>query len=316
MKKYFPVILIFSILAVVMIFSANKVSSSSAEGNILGWDWSGSINDAENGCSISVEDCGNLGWFSLSSKNDPANTVQYGVTIPDTDGPLIGEAWSSNVGWVNFQPVSGFPNSNCSPSPCPQYGAQRIGNNFSGWALIESFQGNNSSQNTGGAEGWIKMSGVSNDGTDYGVVIDPITGIISGKAWSGEIGWIEFDGLASTTSPNPPDEDEDEDDDKTGIDLQSSCAGTPNPSYVSNGGKVSWKASVLSAGTPPYSYTWTFAPNPTTKTGTDDTISTTYDKVGSKSATVDIVDSVGSSTSATCNVSVLKTGKVKESIPR
>ncbi len=307
MKRYlkaFLIILIIGLFSIILV----KKSLSGSSGNITGWVWSGSFNDQYNGCMFSPENCGNSGWVSLSSSNDYAgkdpNGATYGLNVPSTDGPVTGYIWSSNLGWIDFQPINGFPTTGCKPTPCPDYGVKRVGDDFFGWAKILSM--------TGADEGWIKSSGIANDGSSYGVTVDQIAQTVSGKMWSNDIGWLDVNGTFS----NPPcDPATDPSCAPPQIGLNSTCSGTPNPAYISTGGNINWKATVISDGVPPYTYSWTFTPAPDSKTGSNDQISAKYSVPGLKSATVEILDSVGSTTSSTCNVDMLKTGKVKETIP-
>ncbi|MST04296.1 MAG: hypothetical protein EXS49_01890 [Candidatus Pacebacteria bacterium] len=320
MKKIIKASIVFLVIGFFSFISINK-SLGGTPGNVLGWIWSGSFNDLFNGCAFSPEECGNSGWGSLSSSNsypghDPndPNNVTYGITVPNTDGPINGSLWLSNLGWINFQPTGGFPTSGCNPAPCPNHGIERNGNNLTGWAIVSSFA-DNDPLNGGGLDGWIKASGIADDGTSYGPVIDQVTQTINGKMWSGDLGWFDIsatfsnppcdpatDPLCPPPPPPPPG-------------FNSNCSGTPNPAYISTGGNINWKASVISNGTPPYSYSWTFAPAPDSKTGSNDKITGKYSIPGLQKATVEITDSTGEITSSTCKVDMLKTGKVKEDIP-
>ncbi len=310
MKKIIKASIVFLIIGFFSFVSINKSLGGTA-GNVLGWIWSGSFNDLFNGCSFSQEECGSSGWGSLSSENDypgkDPNITTYGITVPSTDGPVTGLLWLSNLGWIDFQPTSGFPDSGCSPSPCPNYGVQRSGNNFDGWAKILSIAN---------PDGWIKSSGIANNNQSYGVVVDQIAQTITGKMWSNDIGWIDINGtfsnppcdpatdpLCPPPPPPPP------------PGFNSNCSGTPNPAYISTGGNINWKASIISNGVPPYSYSWTFSPAPDSQTGLNDKITGKYSIPGLKQATVDITDNTGEVTSSTCKVDMLLTGKIKENIP-
>lgn len=54
--------------------------------------------------------------------------------------------------------------------------------------------------------GWIQMSGTAQDGTAYGVYINPAGGALCGYAWSSNIGWINFDlkNCSSLSFPESP----------------------------------------------------------------------------------------------------------------
>ena len=48
----------------------------------------------------------NMGWISLSCKNESTcGTTDYGV-INDGNGVLSGYGWAENVGWINFAPAT------------------------------------------------------------------------------------------------------------------------------------------------------------------------------------------------------------------
>jgi hypothetical protein len=53
--------------------------------------------------------------------------------------------------------------------------------------------------------GWISLNNIT-DGSavDYGVNIDPSTGIFSGYAWSDSVGWISFNRSDTGVPPEPP----------------------------------------------------------------------------------------------------------------
>lgn len=104
----------------------------------------------------------NIGWINLNPSKGP------GVAI--TDSAVSGYAWSENAGWIKFDPNNG--------------GVSNDGvGNLSGYAWGENI-------------GWISFSceNTSSCGTvDYGVYIDPATGIFEGEAWAENVGWIKFD---------------------------------------------------------------------------------------------------------------------------
>ncbi len=167
------------------------LNSSTVRGDhtdVLGWLWGGTTDGA-----ASLDSATGLGWASLTTHNNDGgeacigtNPVDcYGVKIPET-GDVTGYAWLSNVGWLDFHPTSGFPTTGCG-APCPDYGVRREGNELKGWARIVSiWTASTTAQNSGGWEGWVKMSG---DNYDVNVNSD---GTVTGFAWSNEFGWLEF----------------------------------------------------------------------------------------------------------------------------
>src|SRR3989344_5114013 len=171
---------------------------------ILGWLWGGSTDDSLGGGVPSIDSATGIGWVSVTSDNQPCNIASnpncYGLAFPlnGADGPVTDYAWSSSVGWINFQPGGTAPDgSNLA-------GVQRVGNNLAGWARIVSIQQAVAVGNSGGWQGWIKMSGTAQNGSPYGVTVELGAGTatydshLEGYAWSDELGWIYFG------PPNPP----------------------------------------------------------------------------------------------------------------
>lgn len=155
------------------------ISHAGTGENATGWLWGGSDDGAGNNTG--------LGWISMNDINPTSGGGSYGVNIPDVSCSgagcnLSGYAWSSNVGWINFN------------------GAQRSGNMLTGWAKITSIETAAAAGNSGGWQGQISLSGNATNGNPYGVSIDPATNKLSGYAWSDELGWIDFR-LASINVP-------------------------------------------------------------------------------------------------------------------
>ena len=98
------------------------------------------------------------GWIDFAASQDAAVTV--------SGEALTGHIWGQTIGWIDLNGV----------------GNDGSGNLY-GYAWGESV-------------GWISFS-CSNDGScstaDYGVRIDPDTGVFSGTAISERVGWIRFD---------------------------------------------------------------------------------------------------------------------------
>ncbi len=119
----------------------------------------------------------NIGWIHF---NPPLG----GVFLDDATGNFSGYAWSENIGWIDFGPSAGFP-------AAPNYGAKAdlATGAVTGWA--KAVEGG--SAQSGGWDGWIKMSGSA---PNYGVSIDlGGTGNFSGWAWASDVvGWIAFSG--------------------------------------------------------------------------------------------------------------------------
>jgi hypothetical protein len=136
----------------------------------------------------------NIGWLNA----EPNVAGNPGVTVSGIK--LTGYMWGENVGWINL---------NCSNNnTCATTGNYGVKNNgiggLSGYAWGENI-------------GWISFScrnaalapfvpfldpspaSCASNG-NYGVTIDPVTGLFSGKAWGENVGWIVFDYTTQTAS--------------------------------------------------------------------------------------------------------------------
>jgi hypothetical protein len=179
-------LLVFAV-TLIFLFKHSSKAEAGASHNVVGWLWCGS----EDADMSSVDGLANgnetgVGWISMNSSNcdsnndgrsdgigscPPAGTVMvnYGVNVPGASGDLNGYGWSENVGWISFNvgELGGCPPGNGACS------ARRSGNNIEGWARVMSIA---QSGSAGGWEGWIKLNGVTIDGS----------GNIIGYAWSAE----------------------------------------------------------------------------------------------------------------------------------
>lgn len=127
---------------------------------LIGWKtYAGNVDPSAEGHKYAWSE--NTGWINFEPSYGP------GVTVSDSG--LTGYAWGENIGWINMDPN--------------QLGVTNDGSgNLSGYAWGENI-------------GWISFS-CANSGmcanVDYGVTIDPVTGVFSGYAWAENIGWISF----------------------------------------------------------------------------------------------------------------------------
>ncbi len=154
--------------------------------NISGWIWSD-----------------NIGWVSLNSTNCDADgngisdgipsgcppvgvsIPTYGVNLDLGTGSFFGYGWSENIGWIDFAPTNGYPEN-------PKISAKITGNQVTGW--IKAVAGGTAE--SGGWDGWIKMSG----SWANGVTLE--SGIFKGYAWGSDvIGWFDMSGMVFN---NPP----------------------------------------------------------------------------------------------------------------
>lgn len=158
-------------------------AQTAASDNVHGWAWSGDDIDG-----------GNIGWISFncteggSGQTDICGTSNYGITIDTTDligggsyYNMKGYAWSSNVGWINFDPSGPYP-----ASPNHSVGVNTNTKEIYGWARAEN--------STDQDYGWIKFDNYDPSVDTY---IDS-SGDFHGWGWGGGpteeavIGWISL----------------------------------------------------------------------------------------------------------------------------
>lgn len=187
-KKFFThrnFILFFASLVLVFVLGnlnsvekSTKVSAGSQH-NLSGYAWSD-----------------NIGWLSFNCTNDGGSCApDYGVNVDTSTGVFSGYAWSDNIGWVSFNSadMTGCPSSPCAPTIDTTTGV------VTGWAKVLSAGG--------GWDGWIKLSGTSNDDSTYGASF--LGANASGYSWGDVVvGWLSWKGpsygvLGQTTIINP-----------------------------------------------------------------------------------------------------------------
>ena len=94
--------------------------------------------------------------------------------------------WGENIGWINWRDANG------STQGAEVYRTSHL----AGFIWSENC-------------GWINLGDgnapyANTDGTNFGVNIDPITGVMTGFAWGENIGWINFGPWAGgSTAPVP-----------------------------------------------------------------------------------------------------------------
>jgi len=286
--------------------------------NVLGWMW-GATTDDSLGTGIELDKGTGLGWISGTNQNVP-DALNYGLTIPQADGDITGQAWSSNVGWIDFQP-GGTP-----PDAIPA-GVRRAGNNLVGWARVKSIaDAIGPPDNAGGWDGWIKFHHGQPKEVTINAFQQPIppnvpagyTHYLSGYAWSENMGWIYFGGTDAAiytpgTAPqndNPPFIVI-----NFGPQLTASCSGFPNPAQLSGtplSVNVNWTGQA-SGGSGNYTFTWDFTngPPPThgnPSSGTGSSITTNYTPPpGTRTANLTVNDGINSITTS-CFVDVQNPG--------
>jgi hypothetical protein len=223
-KIFLSIIIIISISAFVGIMKAKADVPS----NILGWIWGGSDDGNVTGLGKILTGVGSISVSSINCDADsngqsdgtvsgcPAAgtaVANYGVQIPNSDGSVIGYAWNENLGYIDFNPQnhcgSAYSAASCADPDGGSGGVSRSGNSLLGWARIVDIAKESANSNSGGWAGWIKMKGIAQDGSSYGVVIDTIAEELNGYAWNGEgadgLGAVSFSGVNyGAYFPQPP----------------------------------------------------------------------------------------------------------------
>jgi hypothetical protein len=109
----------------------------------------------------------NAGWINFNPPNG-------GVTV--FGDHLEGYAWGENVGWIRLGTYTGGGEHTYANDAADTYGVNRDEDGMlSGYAW-------------GTNVGWINFDP---DGAE-GVTIDPVTGDFDGYAWGENVGWIHF----------------------------------------------------------------------------------------------------------------------------
>ena len=171
---------------------------------LAGFAWSGYNTD-----SNPVPDAG-VGWISMNCTNTDTCVggsgvgpkVDYAVRLQN-NGNLAGYAWSSNIGWINFNPGTALPTDADVANQTAGHVSGTYPNvTFGGWARACAVFANPSacsgplSTEAGGWDGWIALGGTADDGARYEITMTA-GGAANGPtnyAWGGPIvvGWIDF----------------------------------------------------------------------------------------------------------------------------
>lgn len=144
-----------------------------------------------------------VGWVSFNSQDcdtdgdrifddgvagcpTSGTAVPYSVSVKPNGKDLDGFAWSSNLGWIQFGGLSGFPNGGGTQ---PVNANIQNNNEVRGWARAIAGKDRND-----GWDGWISLRG----GDAYEVNFDSVTKKFSGFSWGGEVvGWLKWDSTPS-----------------------------------------------------------------------------------------------------------------------
>jgi hypothetical protein len=189
---------------------ASRFVSAGTE-NGRGWLWGGGV-EIDGSAPWDGTNAG-VRWISMNDEDTKAvcdvdsnnftdvscgglNTIAtpwrtYGVDIPSGNGALSGYAWGGGdnsgpgIGWVSF---NGADLSGCPSSPCSAY---RQGTDIKGWARILSIR--DAGVNSGGWSGWVQLDAPTAVSSGNQVRVTG-SGVLSGYAYSDELGWIDFSG--------------------------------------------------------------------------------------------------------------------------
>ncbi len=201
--------------------ASGTTTASASSGALHGWLWSDMPDQSDEMKVPNDQEAGRgFGWISLNS-TDAGSSYSYGVTL-NSNGTLSGDAWTSNGGWLDFAPSGPYPTYgnpiNVLPAmparidpACLASGGSSCA--VTGWARFVAGEDTNT-QDTGGWDGWVNMSGHSYSAassnpvitSSFGVTYDadpssPGFGTFSGYAWGGtDAGWIGFSKASITPS--------------------------------------------------------------------------------------------------------------------
>jgi len=208
----------------------------------------------------------------------------------DSSGYFSGYAFSSHVGFIKFGGLSGFPTG--SGTIADNAKVNLTTGKLTGWAraCAATVKGgdplvpgdcSSMQSRTDGWDGWISLSGDTNNGGTYGVVMNTANGDFSQFAWGSDVvGWVSFNsGLSKSTC--------------TG-----GCGGTPTAVNVScsnnevrdtqTGAVTVTYQATPSGGTGPYTYKWGSAAY-----STNSTSNAVYTTAGAHiGPTITVMDSV------------------------
>lgn len=230
------------------------------------------------------------GWISFAGAASNADTygVYEGGSSSSNPGALAGYAWSSNYGWISFNP-SDITAAGLTPPTVNVSTGQVTGN-----ALVcSAFQSGCSgalNSGTGGWDGRISLSGTATDGSPYGLTQGANCTDWSGYAWgSADVGWVSADytkGTANAIKCGAP-----------LIPISASC--TVSPAVGNTSTPFVWAVSPPTGGAGgPYTYAWTF--DGVLSANTTASVTKTYSGTGAHTGSVNVSDNFGGSQVFTC----------------
>lgn len=159
----------------VIVIAGGGVQIDSATGDFSGYAWGENIGWIKMGYTIPSSNIDpearwawstDAGWINF-------NPLHGGVMV--CADHLEGYAWGENVGWIRLGTATGCDAHTYDNTSSTDYGVNRAGDGtLSGYAWGTNI-------------GWIRF-----DPAGGGVQIDSTTGDFSGYAWSENVGWIHF----------------------------------------------------------------------------------------------------------------------------
>jgi hypothetical protein len=133
---------------------------------LVGWLWGGSNDEANNT---------GVGWISVNSDTPDAGGGNYQLDLPSENGSVERYVWSSNIGWIDFQPGG-------SPPYGGSAGVSLSQNYLQGWARVMGIAGQAILNNSDGWDGWIYFPPGNNVVSGSGNIDEGAdTVIVSGK---------------------------------------------------------------------------------------------------------------------------------------
>ncbi len=143
-----------------------------------------------------------IGWIGFNCADTAVCSAFPNLKVIKTGDTLSGFAWSSFIGWITFTPVSPYPEA-------PLQSARFSGDTITGWARACNVFASGCSgtlrpdSERGGWDGWIKLSGVAQNGGSYGVQLGA-DGKFTGFSWGADVvQWIDWSKVTLTREPAP-----------------------------------------------------------------------------------------------------------------
>lgn len=230
--------------------------NASAVGAVSGFAWSetiGWVSMAHTNCDTNGDGLSDGAPAGCPPAGTPVANYAVAVNFPETGGDrnATGFAWSSNLGWIDFDPAGPYPAGGGTTADHAKLAANNT--DIVGFARACSVFVSGCSGalkpdgERGGWDGWISMAGTAADASAYGVKVDATRTKLEGKAWGSDIvGWLDFApaGFGGVRVIGP---------------LAVSCTYDPgngtNPESTNVGSNVTWDAAVT-GGTGVYAYSW------------------------------------------------------------